>query len=163
MTAVANPLDPGELRRVFGAFPSGVIAIAAVIDGIPVGMVASSFTSVSLDPPLVMICVGSTSTTWPKFRDAPFLGVSVFAADQAETCRQLAARSENRFANVEWRATEDGAVMLEGATAWLHCSTHAVFPGGDHDIVVMHVHDLDADHNIHPLVFHASKFHRLEA
>ena len=163
MSTVAEPLDRGELRRVFGAFPSGVIAIAAIVEGVPVGMAASSFTSVSLDPPLVMICVGNTSTTWPRFRDAPCFGVSVFAADQADACRQLAAKSEDRFANVPWRATDDGAVMLEGATAWLHCSTHAIFPGGDHDIVVMRVHDLDADHAIHPLVFHASKFHRLEA
>lgn len=163
VTQVAEPLDPAELRRVFGAFPSGVVAIAALIDGSPVGMAASSFTSVSLDPPLVMICVGKTSTTWPKFREAPRFGVSVFAADQAAACRQLAARSGDRFADISWRSTEDGAVMLEGATAWLHCSTHAVYPGGDHDIVVMHVHDLDANHAIHPLVFHASKFHRLEA
>jgi flavin reductase (DIM6/NTAB) family NADH-FMN oxidoreductase RutF len=160
---VAQPLDPAELRRVFGAFPSGVIAIAAMVDGVPVGMAASSFTSVSLDPPLVMICVAATSTTWPKFRDAPSFGVSVFAADQAQACRQLAAKSDDRFADIEWRATEDGAIILEGATAWLHCRKHAVFPGGDHDIVVLRVHDLDADHAIHPLVFHASKFHRLEA
>lgn len=163
MTAAIAPLDPAELRRVFGAFPSGVVAIAALVDGAPVGMAASSFTSVSLDPPLVMICVGNTSTTWPKFKDVPCFGVSVFAAGQAEACRQLAARKEDRFADIEWRATEDGAVMLEGATAWMHCSIHAVHAGGDHDIVVLRIHDLDADHAIHPLVFHASKFHRLEA
>jgi flavin reductase (DIM6/NTAB) family NADH-FMN oxidoreductase RutF len=156
-------LDPAELRRVFGVFPSGVVAIAALIDGAPVGMAASSFTSVSLDPPLVSICVANTSTTWPQLRDAPRFGISVLAADQAEAGRQLAARNSDRFANLDWRATADGAVRLGGASAWLHCSTHAVYAGGDHDIVVLRVHDLDADHAIRPLVFHASKFHRLEA
>lgn len=163
MTTTSETLDPAELRRVFGAFPSGVIAIAALIDGAPVGIAASSFTSVSLDPPLVSICVANTSTTWPLLSGVSRFGVSVLAADQAEAGRQLAARNSDRFANLDWRATPDGAVLLEGASAWLHCSTHAVYPGGDHDIVVLRVHDLDADHAIRPLVFHASKFHRLEA
>lgn len=158
-----TPIDPGELRRVFGAFPSGVIAVAAVVDGKPAGMAASSFTSVSLDPALVMICVAKSSTTWPKLKDAPFYGLSVFAADQATACKQLAGKGADRFENIDWKASDDGAIVLKGATAWLHCSAHAVFEAGDHDIVVMQVHDLDADHAIHPLVFHASKFHRLEA
>jgi len=158
-----DSLNPAELRRVFGAFPSGVTAIAALIDGAPVGIAASSFTSVSLDPPLVSICVANTSTTWPLLRGVPRFGVSVLAADQAEAGRQLAGRNSDRFANLDWRATADGAVLLERASAWLHCSTHAVYPGGDHDIVVLRVHDLDADHAIQPLVFHASKFHRLAA
>ncbi|MDP1736186.1 MAG: flavin reductase family protein [Caulobacter sp.] len=156
-------LNPAELRRVFGAFPSGVAAIAALIDGAPVGIAASSFTSVSLDPPLVSVCVAHTSTTWPLLRDAPRFGVSVLAADQAEAGRQLAARNADRFANLNLRVTADGAVLLEGASAWLDCSTHAVHPCGDHDIIVLRVHDLDADHAVWPLVFHASKFHRLQA
>lgn len=163
VTPPPEVLDSAELRRVFGAFPSGVVAIAAFIDGAPVGMAASSFTSVSLDPPLVSICVANTSTTWPVLREAPRYGVSVLAADQEGAGRQLAARNVDRFANLEWRVTSDGAVMLEGASAWLQCSRHAVYPGGDHDIVVLRVHDLDADHATQPLVFHASKFHRLEA
>ena len=133
-----------------------------MIDGAPVGFAASSFTSVSLEPPLVSLCVANTSTTWPLLRDAPSFGVSVLAADQAEVGRQLAARNTDRFANLDWRATSDGAVMLEGASAWLHCSTHAVYPGGDHEMVVLRLHDLNADDNIRPLVFHASKFHRLQ-
>jgi flavin reductase (DIM6/NTAB) family NADH-FMN oxidoreductase RutF len=163
MTTEPATLDPAELRRVFGAFPSGVIAIAAMIDGKPVGLAASSFTSVSLDPPLVSICVATTSTTWPALCDAARFGVSVLSADQAEAGRQLAARGSDRFANLDWRVTDDGAVMLDGASAWLHCSTHAVFPGGDHDIVVLRIHDLGSDHTVQPLVFHASKFCRLEA
>lgn len=156
-------LDPVELRRVFGAFPSGVIAIAAMVDGRPVGLAASSFTSVSLDPPLVSICVANTSSTWPALRDAPRFGVSILAADQAEVCRQLASRDADRFAGLEWRAMADGEVVLEGSSAWLHCSMYAVYQGGDHDIVVLRIHDLDVDHGIRPLVFHASKFCRLEA
>jgi flavin reductase (DIM6/NTAB) family NADH-FMN oxidoreductase RutF len=155
-------LDPAELRRVYGAFPSGVTAIAALVDGAPVGIAASSFTSVSLDPPLVSVCVAHTSTTWPTLGTAARLGVSVLGADQEKAGRQLAGKGADRFADLAWRATEDGAVLLEGASAWLDCSIDQEVRAGDHDIVVLRVHDLDADHDIRPLVFHASQFRRLE-
>ena len=155
--------DPAQLRRVFGAFPSGVTAIAALIDGGPVGIAASSFTSVSLDPPLVSVCIAHSSTTWPLLSGAARFGVSVLAADQERACVQLSARHADRFADLDWRATAHGAVLLEGASAWLECSTDAAFRAGDHDIVVMRVHDLDADHAVQPLVFHASRFNQLRS
>lgn len=160
----ASPvLDPRKLRRVFGAFPSGVTAVAALVDGLPVGMAASSFTSVSLDPPLVSVCVAHTSTTWPRLRNASRLGVSVLAGDQEQACLQLSARDGDRFAALRWSASSEGAVLLAGASAWLDCSVEAEHPAGDHDIVVLRVRDLDADHTVRPLVFHASQFRRLEA
>ncbi|HRI94048.1 MAG TPA: flavin reductase family protein [Nocardioides sp.] len=155
-------LDPAELRRVYGAFPSGVTAVAALVSGAPVGIAASSFTSVSLDPPLVSVCVAHTSTTWPILGEAPRLGVSVLGSEQEKAGRQLAAKVVDRFRDLKWRATEDGAVLLAGASAWLDCSINQQIRAGDHDIVVMRVHDLDADHDIRPLVFHASQFRRLE-
>ncbi len=155
-------LDRAELRRVFGAFPSGVTAVAALIDAVPIGIAASSFTSVSLHPPLVSVSIAHASTTWPVLRAAPRFGLSVLAEGQERAGRQLAARDADRFDAVEWRATEDGAVLLAGASAWLECSSYAQYPAGDHDIVVLQVHDLDADHDIRPLVFHASQFRRLE-
>jgi flavin reductase (DIM6/NTAB) family NADH-FMN oxidoreductase RutF len=161
MTATAA-LDSKQLRRVFGAFPTGVTAIAALIDGQPVGIAASSFTPVSLDPPLVSVCVAHSSTTWPVLGRATRFGVSVLSAGQERACQQLSARDSDRFASLHWRATQDGAVLLDGASAWLECSIDAHVRAGDHDIVVMRVHDLDADHTVTPLVFHASQFRRLE-
>jgi flavin reductase (DIM6/NTAB) family NADH-FMN oxidoreductase RutF len=155
-------LDRERLRRVFGVFPSGVTAVAAVLDGAPVGITASSFTSVSLDPPLVSICATYTSTTWTLLRSAPRLGVSILAADQARVGRQLAARTSDRFVGLDWRSTDGGAVLLDGASAWLDCSIHSQMRAGDHDIVVLHVHDLGADHDLTPLVFHASQFRGLD-
>ncbi len=160
--SVAGAHDPVQLRRVFGAFPSGVTAIAALVDGQPVGIVASSFTSVSLDPPLVSVCVAHSSTTWPVLGAAARFGVSVLSAEQEQACQQLSARNGDRFAALGWRSTADGAVLLDGASAWLECSIHAQLLAGDHDIVVLRVHDLDADHNVTPLVFHGSRFHRLQ-
>jgi flavin reductase (DIM6/NTAB) family NADH-FMN oxidoreductase RutF len=151
----------GRLRRVFSAFPSGVTAVSALIDGRPVGIAASSFTSVSLDPPLVSVCIAHSSTTWPLLRRAPRFGVSVLSADQEQACAQLSARDSDRFAGLAWRATPGGAVLLDGAGAWLECSIEQQVRAGDHDIVVLRVHDLDADHEVHPLVFHSSQFRRL--
>jgi flavin reductase (DIM6/NTAB) family NADH-FMN oxidoreductase RutF len=154
-------LEPAQLRRVFGAVPSGVAAVAALVDAAPVGLVASSFTSVSLDPPLVSVCVAHSSTTWPRLRRAARIGVSVLGADQEAACVQLSARGVDRFARLDWRATPDGAVLLHGASAWLECGVHQVHRAGDHDIVVLDVHDLDVDHGVRPLVFHSSQFRRL--
>src|SRR5689334_9351603 len=104
MTAEPIP-HPAALRRVFGAFPTGVTALAALVDGQPVGLAASSFTSVSLDPPLVSVCLAHSSTTWPLLRRATRLGVSVLAAHQEHFGRQLSARGGDRFAGLTWRAS----------------------------------------------------------
>ena len=87
--------------------------------------------------------------------------MSVLASGQREACRQLGARGGDRFAGLEWRATERGAVLLEGASAWLECSVDLQHAAGDHDIIVLRVHDLDGDHSVPPLVFHASRFRDL--
>jgi flavin reductase (DIM6/NTAB) family NADH-FMN oxidoreductase RutF len=155
-------LHPTELRRVFGTFPTGVVAMAAVIDSAPVGLAASSFVSVSLEPPLVSVCVAHTSTTWPVLRGAGRLGISVLGADQESAGRQLAAHGVDRFAGLGWRATADGAVLLAGASAWLDCAVEQQLAAGDHDIVLLRVHDLGADPRVPPLVFHGSAYRRLE-
>jgi flavin reductase (DIM6/NTAB) family NADH-FMN oxidoreductase RutF len=161
MTSV---VDQVELRRVFGAFPTGVTALAAAgEDGRPIGLAVSSFTSVSLDPPLVSVCVAHTSTTWPALRGRDRLGVSVLGAHQEQAARQLSVRSHDRFAGLAWRVNLDGAVLIEGASAWFDCSIDQQIRAGDHDIVLLRVLDLYADHDVPPLVFHASQFRQLVA
>jgi flavin reductase (DIM6/NTAB) family NADH-FMN oxidoreductase RutF len=117
---------------------------------------------VSLNPALVSLCIAHTSTTWPVLREAPRLGVSILSAAQERAGRQLADRHGDRFAELSWRATAHGAVLLDGASGWLETSVEQQVRAGDHDIVVLRVHDLDADHDISPLVFHAGQFRRLE-
>lgn len=159
MTEQTLPLLAADrLRRVYGAFPTGVTAIAGLIDQSPAGITANSFTSVSLDPPLVSVCVAHTSTTWPLLRRADRLGISVLAAGQGAAGRRLASKAHDRFADLAWYATPGGAVLLDGAAAWLETSIHQLVPAGDHDIVVLAVHDLDLRHGVEPLVFHASRF-----
>ncbi|MCM3886976.1 flavin reductase family protein [Frankia sp. R82] len=155
-------IDSARLRYVFGSFPSGVAVVAAVVEGRPVGLLVSSFTSVSLEPPLVSVCVAHSSNTWPLLRTAPRLGVSILSAEQERAGRQLAGRGADRFADLDWRTTDDGAVLLDDAGGWLETSVSQQVRAGDHDIIVLQVHDLDADHDVSPLVFHASRFRRLE-
>ncbi|WP_433826418.1 flavin reductase family protein [Actinoplanes sp. CA-015351] len=159
--AMRSALEPLRLRRVFGSFPTGVTVLAALVDGVPTGLAANSFVSVSLDPPMVSVCVAHTSTTWPVLRQAARIGVSVLGAHQENAGRQLSARDTDRFAALDWQASDDGAILLDGSSAWLDCSIEQQIPAGDHDIVLLRVHDLDADPDVAPLVFHGSRYRRL--
>src|SRR3546814_15819531 len=85
----SGEVGPAQLRAAFGCFPSGITAVCALIDGKPVGMAASSFTSVSLDPPLVSVCVPNRSTPWRQLRSVLRMGVSVLAGGQGRACRTL--------------------------------------------------------------------------
>ncbi len=160
---MASPqvLDPARLRRVFGAFPTGVTAVAAMAGGEPVGLTANSFTSVSLEPALVSVCVARASRTWSRLSRLSRLGVSILSAEQEYVSRQLAARREQRFDGLDWRVTEHGAVLLDGASGWIEASIAQQVEAGDHHIVVLAVHDLDADHDLRPLLFHRGEYRHL--
>lgn len=153
--------DPGLLRRAFGCFPSGVTAVGAMVDDKPIGMAASSFTSVSLEPPLVSVCFQAASGTWQSLRELPRLGISVLAQGQDEICMRLARKTDDRFADVAWDHSTEGAVFVHGATAWLECSVYAEVPAGDHAVAMLEIHGLRANPEAAPLVFHGSRFRRL--
>ena len=154
--------DPAELRRVFGTFPTGVTAVAAFARGVPLGLAASSFTSVSLDPPFVSVCIAQSSRTWPRLREIPRLGISVLGAHQEDASRRLAAPGDDRFATLPWRVTNGGAVFVEGSSAWLECSVDQEVSIGDHTVVILRVHELDAAPAVAPLVFHGSRYRQLQ-
>jgi flavin reductase (DIM6/NTAB) family NADH-FMN oxidoreductase RutF len=149
-----------RLREAFGCFPSGVTAVCALIDGVPQGLAASSFTSVSLAPPLVSICIQRTSSTWPRLRDRRRLGLSVLAEGQDEACLRLSARQGDRFRDVEWEPGPHSSVFISGSSAWLECSLHEEVPAGDHLIALLRIHGLHTAETP-PLVFHGSRFRRL--
>ncbi|WP_132993121.1 flavin reductase family protein [Gordonia zhaorongruii] len=156
--------DESELKRAYSCFPTGVVAVCRrTVDGDDLGMSASSFATVSLDPPLVSVCVRNGSSTWPALEDADRLGVSVFAHRQADICRQLAGPTESRFDDVARVASASGAVFLAQAAAHLECSVVQQIPAGDHRVVLLRIHALGSDPTVEPLVFHASTFRALEA
>ncbi|MEZ0354001.1 flavin reductase family protein [Mycobacterium sp. pR1184] len=159
----SNKLTPSTLREAFGHFPSGVVAIAAEVSGVRVGLAASTFVPVSLDPPLVSFCVQNTSTTWPKLKDLPMLGISVLGEAHDEAARTLAAKTGDRFAGMETVSYESGAVFIKGTGLWLESAIEQTIPAGDHVIVVLRVNEVAIDAEVAPIVFHRSVFRRLGA
>ena len=156
-------LNPTSLREAFGHFPSGVIAIAAEVAGTRVGMAASTFVPVSLEPPLVSFAVQNTSTTWPQLKDVPYLGISVLGESHDEAARALAAKTGDRFAGLRTVSTPTGAVFVEGTSVWLESSIEQLIPAGDHTIVILRVSDITVNPDVPPIVFHRSTFRRLGA
>lgn len=157
------PVDQGEFRRVLGSFATGVTVITAPgTDGEagPAGFACQSFSSLSLDPPLVVFMVGRTSTTWPRIARAGVFCVNVLAAHQGELCRGFAVSGGEKFAGVGHRpAPFSGSPRLEGVVAWVDCAIHAVHTGGDHLIVVGRVEALGTDDGESaPLLFHRGRF-----
>lgn len=153
-------LDPRALRDAFGVFPSGVVAVAAEVDGELTGLAASSFTSVSVDPPLVSFSIARTSKTWPDLRRAAHLGVTILAEHHGELCRQLAGPVERRFDGVALQVTPEGAVTLDEGVGRFDCTVHSEVDAGDHLIILLRLHAVAHDLG-QPLVFHRSAFGRL--
>jgi flavin reductase (DIM6/NTAB) family NADH-FMN oxidoreductase RutF len=165
MTVTALPtnqdLDPARLRQAFGVFPSGVVAVAADVEGQRTGLAASSFTSVSLDPPLVSFSVANTSKTWPDLRRAGHLGLTVLADHHGEVCKRLAGPVAHRFDDVAVTASADGAVTLDEGLARFDCTIYREVEAGDHTIVILQLHAVEHTDTSLPLVFHRSAFGRL--
>ncbi|MET7681462.1 flavin reductase family protein [Streptomyces sp. NPDC005423] len=157
------PVEPAEFRRVLGSFATGVTVITApAADGGtgPAGFACQSFSSLSLDPPLVAFMVGRTSTTWPRIARAGAFCVNVLGAHQGELCRGFARSGTDKFAGVGYdRAPVSGAPRLAEALAWIDCAVHAVHTGGDHLIVVGRVTALGTNApDTPPLLFHNGRF-----
>ena len=163
MSSGPTKLSPTSLREAFGHFPSGVVAIAAEVDGARVGIAASTFVPVSLEPPLVSFCVQNTSTTWPKLKDLPHLGISVLGESHDDAARTLATTTGDRFAGLRTVSTQSGAVFVEGTSVWLESSIEQLIPAGDHTIVILRVSAITVNPDVPPIVFHRSTFRRLGA
>ncbi|MER5184473.1 flavin reductase family protein [Streptomyces sp. NPDC002896] len=160
----AQGVDDAAMREVLSSFCTGVAVITAVEDCRPVGMAVQSFSSVSLDPPLVCFCPAHTSSTWPRIRRAGRFAVSVLGADQQELCRQFAVTGGDKFAGVAWRAGNNGAPLLDGALAWIECDLAGRLPGGDHTVVLGRVTALAAaPDDTGPLVYFRRTYGRLRS
>ncbi len=155
------PSDSAGLRRAFAHFPSGVVAVCAEIDGVPAGLVVSTFVPVSLDPPLVSFCVQNSSTTWPTLLGAQNLGLSLLSAHQDTAAQNMSSRNGDRFRDVDVRRGAHGAIFVDGAVAWLEGALHTQVPAGDHQVVLVRITRLATRSQHEPLVFHGSRFRRL--
>jgi len=158
MTTVEHAVvEPTEMRRVLGHFASGVTIVAGFDAGEPVGFACQSFTSVSLDPPLVLFCPAHTSSTWPRIKTAGSFSVNVLAADQMDVCKQFASSGGNKFEGIAWRETKWGP-SIDGVLATVHCDIEQVHAAGDHDVVIGHVRELVTHREDGPLLFWRGEF-----
>ena len=145
------------LKRAFGAYPTGVTVVTTFEGGEPRGFTANSFTSVSIDPPLLLVCHSNRAGSAGAFRAARGFAVNVLAADQEAMAMRFAKPGDNKFAGLDWRAGEGGPI-LPGVAAWLDCAHHATHPGGDHAILVGRVLDHE-DGGRDPLAYWRGRFY----
>ena len=151
-------VDPDAMREVLGHFASGVTVVTAVTDDGPIGFTCQSFSSLSLDPPLVALAPARTSSTWPRLRDLGRFCVNVLAEDQSGLSATFARSGTDKFAGVSWRPSRHGSPVLEGVVAWIDCALWAEYDGGDHTIVAARVLDLGAEPSRRPLLFHRGSY-----
>jgi flavin reductase (DIM6/NTAB) family NADH-FMN oxidoreductase RutF len=157
-----SDLDTAAVRQAFAHYPSGVVAMVAVVNGVESAMVASSFTvGISAEPPLVSVAIQRTSTTWPRLRSAPRIGISVFAEDQAALARQMAGPNQHRVEGVVLRDSGSDARFVAGASSWFECTLYREVEAGDHTLVLLEVTAFHTDRPRPPLVFHGSGFRSL--
>jgi 3-hydroxy-9,10-secoandrosta-1,3,5(10)-triene-9,17-dione monooxygenase reductase component len=147
---MASAIDQAVFRQVLGHFPTGVVIVAA--PG-PVGTAIGSFFSVSLDPALVGFCIGRSSSTWPKIREAGVFCVSILGEDQEAVCRTFATSGVDKFEGLGWSAASSGSPRVHDAVAWIDCDIEMVHDGGDHDICVGRVREMEVEREVGPLLF----------
>lgn len=137
-------LDAKTLRRAFGRFMTGVTVVTTRdAAGAPVGFTANSFTSVSLDPPLVLVCPGTHLSSFETFRTAPRFGISVLAEGQEDVSNLFASATGDRFADCDWQAAWDAIPLIAGRSAGFVCDTHQVVEAGDHIVLIGRVRAFD--------------------
>lgn len=151
-------VDPATFRDVMAQWPSGVTVVTTLVDGVRHGMTASSFSSVSLDPPLVSVCLDRRLYSHGLISGSGVFGVNVLAKDQAELARRFAGMVpgvEDRFAGESWTVADTGVPLLDSALGWLDCRVVHEYPGGDHTIFVGEVVGAHAARRTAPLLFHS--------
>ena len=145
-----------------GHFATGVTVVTVATDGEPTGLSVNSFTSVSLDPPLVAFCVARASSTWPLIRAAGAFCVNILGEDQEDVCRVFARPGPKRFQGIGWQPAPSGAPILADVLAWVDCTVEAEHDAGDHLIVVGGVRDARVVREGRPLVFYRGGYGRFE-
>jgi len=155
------PVSSADFRRACGRFATG-IAVASVLDaeGAPQGLTVSSFTSVSLEPPLILICLGHAVTNLEDFRRACYFGISILRESDRDLSARFAQKGGVRFDGIGWLPGETGVPLLAGALAALECAVYQRFPSGDHDILVGEVVRICANDGA-PLIHFAGRYRNL--
>jgi len=154
-------VDPKELRRVLGHFATGVTVITTRdIHGIPYGLTANAFMSVSLDPPLALISIDKTAQCYGCFDASKIFTVNFLNDEQEEISRRFATKGVDKFAGLEWRTGSNGAAILAGVVGHVECRVKQAHEGGDHTLIVGEIINAEALGG-RPLLFFQGKYQRL--
>lgn len=145
-------------RDVLAQYASGVTVVTTSLRGAPVGMTCQSFTSVSLDPPLVAFLPMKTSRAFAAIRQSRRFCVNFLAAGQTDLSNGFASLAEDKFDGVAWQPTSSGMPRLEHTVGWVDCSVHDVHEAGDHYLVIGLVEDLGQGDAVDPLLFHQGRY-----
>lgn len=162
LVSESRAFDSDRFREVLGHFATGVTVVTAMEEGQPVGFTCQSFTSLSLEPPLVALAPAKSSTSWPRIREAGVFCVNILADDQEDLCRTFAVSGGDKFAEVPWAPGWNGAPRLHGALAYVECRLLLAHDAGDHELVFGSVQHVEAGAGA-PLVFYQGRFVRLAA
>lgn len=154
-------VDPESYKRSLRKFASGITIVTVASNGDLHGMTATSFASVSLEPPLILVSLEKRSFTHDLVLASRSFAVNVLAADQEPLARDFARRGEKSFAGIECRRSASGAPLIAGCLAWLECDITEVVPGGDHDVVVARVVASDTREGA-PLIYFERAYRVLE-
>jgi flavin reductase (DIM6/NTAB) family NADH-FMN oxidoreductase RutF len=156
------PIDPSTFRATLGRFASGITVITARdAEGRDVGMTVSAFTSLSLDPPLVLISIDNGASVAPALEQCEYFGINVLSEEQEPLSRRFSGKDIDRFEGVAYHRGQHEVALLDGALANLECRVHARYPGGDHTILVGAV-EATAVREGHPLLYYRGGYARLD-
>ena len=154
--------DAATYRTVLGHFATGVVIVTALDGEEPVGMACNSFTSVSLEPPLVLFCAAKSSSTWPRLRTSGKWAANFLDEDAEAVCRLFAEKGADRFAHIAFGPGRTGSPIFDDSLAFVDCETIAEHDAGDHFIVVGKVVELGYQHEGKPLLFYRGGYGRFE-
>lgn len=151
-------IDSATFRQVLGSYPTGVAIITARDpQGNPAGMVVGTFTSVSLDPPLVGFLPDKKSSSWPLIEQSGRFCVNILGSDSQALCRQVSGKGD-KFAGVSYEVSEHGLPVLGDAIARIECTIHSVNDAGDHWFVLGNVLGLEVTRDVDPMIFHRGRY-----
>jgi 3-hydroxy-9,10-secoandrosta-1,3,5(10)-triene-9,17-dione monooxygenase reductase component len=152
-------IDAATFRQVLGSYPTGVCAITTLdADNVPHAMVVGSFSSVSLDPPLVGFFPDKKSLSWPRMERTGRFCVNILGSDQRALCRQLTVSGGEKFSGVGYSLSGNGAPLLDGVIGWIDCDLHSVTDAGDHFLVLGKVLALGNARDGDPMLFFKGRY-----
>jgi flavin reductase (DIM6/NTAB) family NADH-FMN oxidoreductase RutF len=156
-TLPESEIDRGIFRTVLGHFASGVVVVTGMEGTQPVGFTCQSFFSLSIDPPLIAIAPGHSSTSWPRIAPSGRFSVNILSDAQEHLARGFSASGADKFQGVGWTPGQTGAPRLADALAWLDCTIADIHEAGDHLLVIAAVKALEGGRG-EPLVFYRAGF-----